>query len=49
MGFVKNAGIRQPLQSLIAEMNGVIPIPEQPLNDPSIDAHIRQKSHRLLV
>ena len=48
MRFVKNFRVRQALQALIAEMNGVIAFLLQPQNNAPINTHIRKKSHRLL-
>ena len=48
MRFVNDLEIWEPLQTFIAEMNGVVTILLQPANDPLVHTHIREKSHRLL-
>ena len=44
MRFIKNAGIGQSLQALIAEMNDVMALLLQPVNDPMIDTRVAYMS-----
>ena len=41
MGFIEDVGIREPLQSLVAEMNCIVASLLQPVDDSLIDTHVR--------
>src|SRR2546425_75540 len=47
MRFVKNVSVGHALQAFVAEMDGVIAILSQPVHDPLIDVHVRQKTHQV--